>query len=72
MKRKTAYQIAIAALKEKQGRQYVFDYHMYLTLLKSGQNGEHLRNAYDQYLRISEAIDILESEKDHQQLPLID
>ena len=72
MKRKTAYQMAIAALKEKQGRQYTFDHSMFLLFQKAGQNTDNLKNAYMHYIRIDGAIAILESEKDHQQLPLID
>ena len=71
MKRETAFQMAIAALKEKQGRQYVFDYNMFLLFQKAGQNTDNLKHAYKHYLRIDQAIEILENERDHQQLSLI-
>lgn len=67
MKRKTAYQMAIAALKEKQGRQYAFDYNMYVMFELAGQDTGHLKNSHSHYIRIEKAIEILVFEKKNQQ-----
>ena len=68
MKRKTAYKIAILALEEKQQRHYAFDHHMHLLLEKAGYPDEPGLSAHKNYVRIEEAIEILEAERDHEQL----
>ncbi len=65
MKRKTAYRIAIEAMEDKQRRNYAFDHNLGL-VFPAAVNESATKN----YLRITEAIETLEAERDHQQLDL--
>ena len=70
MQRKTAYKIALQALEEKQRQHYSFDHNMHLLFVKSGYQNEATLNAHKNYIRIEQAIEILEAEKDYRQLTL--
>ena len=72
MKRETAFKIAIEALEEKQRKYYAFDHHMHLMLAKAGYPDEAGLSAHKNYVRISQAIEILEAERDHKQLDLFE
>ena len=67
MKRKTAYEIAIQALEEKQRRQYSFDHHIYLLFEKAELDNVNSKSAHIQYIRIDEAIEMLKAERDYKQ-----
>ncbi len=64
MKRQTAYKLAIEALEEKQRRQYTFDHNLHERWEKAGISNETTQNAHKHYVRIEQAIDILEAERD--------
>ena len=70
MKRKTAYEIAIEALEEKQRRNYAFDHHVHEKFAKAGYRNEPTMSAHKNFVRIDQAIEILEGEKDCRQLTL--
>ena len=72
MKRKTAYKIAIEALEDKQRRHYAFDHHMHLMCTKAGYPDAAGLSAHKNYVRIDQAIEILEAERDHKQLDLFE
>jgi len=63
--RETAYKIAIEALSEKRRRYYSFDYNIN-QLYPGISNETQVKN----YERITEAIRILDAEKEHKQLEL--
>ena len=65
MKRNTAFKIAIEAMEDKRRRVYSFDYHIGIYYPAAVNE-----NATKHYLRITEAIETLEAERDHQQLDL--
>ena len=64
MKRETAYKIAIGAIEQVQ-RKYAFDHNLAMMYDSIKNEG-----ATTQYKRYSEAIKILEAERDHKQLDL--
>ena len=64
MKRQTAYKLAIEALEEKQRRQYAFDHNLNERWAAAGISNETTQNAHKNYVRIEQAIDILEAERD--------
>ena len=70
MKRKIAYKIAIESLIEKRRRHYTFDHHIHLLFEKAGYQNEVTLNAHKNYIRIEQAIKILETERDYKQLAL--
>ena len=72
MKRETAFKMAIEALIEKRRRHYAFDHHMHLLLEKAGYPDEPGLSAHKNYVRIDQAIEILEAERDHKQLDLFE
>ena len=72
MKRKTAFKIAIEALEEKQRKYYAFDHHMHLMCTKAGYPNASGLSAHKNYVRIDQAIEILEAERDHKQLDLFE
>ncbi len=70
MKRKTAFAMAIQSLEEKQRSRFAFDHNMHLLLVKAGYLDEAGLSAHKNFVRIDQAIEILEGEKDHRQLTL--
>ena len=72
MKRKTAFKMAIEALIEKRRRHYAFDHHMHLKFVEAGYPNEAGLSAHKNYVRICQAIEILEAERDHKQLDLFE
>jgi hypothetical protein len=71
MERRTAYTIAIESLIEKRRRHYAFDHHMHLMFTKAGYPNEATLSAHKNFVRIDEAIKMLEAERDHKQFDLL-
>ena len=70
MKRKTAFKIAIESLIEKRRRHYAFDHNIHLLFTKARYENEVTMSAHKNYVRIEQAIKILETERDYKQLAL--